>query len=193
MVRITRSVVTKAIFSISVVAAVATAGVMGFAQASHNSPNRAVLAASDGYGSIGDQIRAAVEEFQRALRAASDKFQEDVAACVEGLGGSSAELSAFQASSAAATSDFSAQTANPTAFGNVDKFDKHLNDANTTLESKLNTEDNHLIAALDNNKKLTQSHNNEFRQCMRTARNDLRESINDARRTFKETLRDILS
>lgn len=191
MVRINRSVIAKAIFSISVVAGVATAGVVGFAQADRSPGRGAVLAATNGYGGIGDQIRAAVEEFQRALRAASDQFQEDVAACVAGLSNNSADLTAnFRSSTNAAVSDFSAQTASPTTFSNPARFDSNLTAIATNLDRRLDSGGNQLTAAFDS-RQASRDHRNAFRQCMKDARNDFRDAIADARRAFREALRGI--
>jgi hypothetical protein len=193
MVKFNRSVLAKAIFSVSVVAITATAGAMGFAQAAHNTSRGAVLAASDGYGGTGAAVQAAVEEFQRALGAASEKFQTDVAKCVADRTGNSADLTNnFRSSSTEAVSDFSASTASPTAFGTVNKFDSQVTKANASLETQLNTDTNRLLSAFDS-RQASLDHRSDFRKCMNTARKDFRESLSDARRDFRTALRGIFS
>lgn len=194
MARMNKSVVTKALFSIGVVGAVATAGVVGFAQASNSAnDNRAeVLAASTGYGGIGEQIRAAVEAYQRALRAATAQFQEDVQACVDNLNGSSADVSSFRNSSMQAASDFSASTASPSTYSNLSKFDSNMKAQDANLETRLEADSARLIASYDSTNS-SRENRNEFRQCMKDARQDLRNSMNEARQDFKDALREILS
>src|SRR6185369_9688169 len=160
---INKSILGKAIFALSVVAVTATAGVAGFAQAARH-PHFGF-----GYGGNGAIIRAAVEEFQRAVRAAANQFQADAAACAARLGGNSHDVTDFNTSGRQAISDFSAQTAAPAALGNAAAFDAHFAIANAKLQMKLDANAAHLAASLDRLQN-SQGHQDEFRMCMKTAR-----------------------
>ena len=196
MVRMNRSIIAKAVFSISVVAVTATVGVVGFAQAAHHNnagPGRgAVLAAAtNGYGGIGEQVRAAVEAFQAAIAAASDKFQSDVQACVADFRGNpAAGATTFDSSAEAAVSDFSAQTANPTSFPTVDKFDANVGKAGDKLDKRLNDDSSRFTSRLDRLNH-SQQRRNDYRKCIQKAQRTFRDSVQDARRDLRQALRNI--
>ncbi len=190
MVQINKSIIVKAIFGVSVVAVTASAGVAGFAQAArHNDVNRA--AALNGYGGNGGAIQAAIAAFNAAINTATHKFQTDVANCVSGLtGDANAVPGDFRADSTQAANDFSAQTASPTAFSTVTKFDQHFAAADDNLQNRLDNDSNRMISNLDRFNASRDRHN-AFRQCMNTARHDFRTAINKARADLRAALRGI--
>ncbi len=116
-----------------------------------------------------------------------------MAKCVAEHTGGAGDLTAdFRSSSTEAVSDFSAQTASPTALGNVTKFDNEVAKANAGLENQLTSDTNRLLAAFDS-RQASHDQRNAFRKCMKEARNDFRDSLQDARQAFKKALRGIFS
>jgi hypothetical protein len=188
MALISRSVISKAIFSISVVAITGSVGIVGFAQAARNP--HVTNASSNGYGGTGAQVQAAVDAFQASLAAATTKFQADVNSCVKKYtSGIDTIDNTFNQQTTSDASDFSAATANPTAFDNDQKFDSHFKVASTTLQTRLDSDGDKMVGDLDRSGRATNLA--EFHSCMKTARSTFNMSLSDARKIFRTALHNI--
>ena len=192
MARINHSMIAKAIFSIVVVAAAASAGFAGLAGASRHPSNQ-----NNGYGynNTGALIQAAIDEFQRALGVATDKFNSDVAACVANAtppGDDEDELSNdFDRSTDSAVGNFSAKTANPTAYNNADKFNKHVDSESANLERNVNSATTKLTTKVDRVHP-AQAGQRAFRACIKSAQHNYLNAIRQAQRNLKKAIHDIL-
>ncbi len=188
MAGINRSVIAKAVFSISVVAVTAGVGVVGFAQAQSRTVRPSL---NNGYGGIGAQVQAAAAAFQAALADAASMFQSDVQKCVSDFVPGSVSATSTLSDTSAATEDFSAATANPTALHNTSDFDSHFASANASLQGRVAADSATLIANVARNAAISQSQRDQFRACMASARSDFRSALDDARQAFRDALNDI--
>ncbi|HEY6736658.1 MAG TPA: hypothetical protein VI322_02985 [Candidatus Saccharimonadia bacterium] len=194
-----RNLITKGIFAVSIVAATAVVGAIGYAQA-----QRGGLGAGDGYGGTGEQIRAAIAEFQSAVSDAQNQLTSDINAC---LGQSANDPTA----SPTANARTSLWHNNAAAIGSLKSFmanPARVSDSGSVLNRDLTSRSNQVNAALDTNtSKFVDSMNNdnnfavdsnkpnhgqELQQCLHKATNNFRSAVHDAQQTLMHTLHDIL-
>ena len=193
MALINRSIIAKSVFSISVVAITASVGFVGLAQADHKDRDRkgSVLASTDGYGGNGSVLQAAIAKFQADLKSATTKFEADITACVAlNTSAPVSDRDDFKIASIDAASDFSSETANPTAFGNDDKFDRHFRVADANFQNRLDDESDNLVTRVET-RELRNANRSAFRSCVATARKTYHNSIQTARTSFRNALHDI--
>lgn len=178
-----KALITKGLFAVSIVAITATVGVVSFAQAAKPLQN--------GYGGIGEAIRAAVQEFQDSVHAATQTLKDDIDACLAAAGHTSASAN-FKADADASSNELSSQFANSSAIDRDDaKMSSKLEAAAANQEKKLDQVETNLLA-VTGNLDASRHHNSELRQCLRDARHDFRDSIKEAQKKLRAAIRDIL-
>jgi hypothetical protein len=178
-----KALITKGLFAVSIVAITATVGVVSFAQAAKPFNN--------GYGGVGEAIRAAVQEFQNSVHAATQTLKDDIDACLADAGYATASGN-FKAEADASSNEFSSQFATTSAIDRDDaKMDSKLEAASANQEKKLDQVETNLLA-VTGNLDASRHHNSELRQCLREARQDFRDSIQEAKKKLRAAIRDIL-
>ena len=189
MAIINKSIISKAIFSISVVGMTASVGFVGLAQANHRGQENRVNSESEGgnngYGGNGAALAAAVTAFQTVLSNANSQFETSVAACSSTSPVNPTATTTFRKASTNAVSDFSAQTASPTTFGSTAKFDSQFRNADNDFQNRLDEDENNLVSAEGNR--------STYRSCVNTARNKYHNSIQIARTAFRNALHSIFN
>jgi hypothetical protein len=183
----TGSLITKGLFAVSVVAITAIVGAVGFAQAQHQG-----VPHGTGYGGIGEQIRAAAQEFQEAVQDAHAAFQEDVQACLaEFNGGAAANQTGFFSRNNNAINGLRAVASNPNTLSqNPNQLAGTMTAAQGVASAQLDANAEVLMAQV--NATQHQQRAGQLRACLNEARNTFRAAVNDARDEFLATIRSIL-
>jgi hypothetical protein len=185
----TKSLLTKGIFAVGVVAVTATAGVVSFAQAANG--NR--LGADNGYGGSG-AIQAAIQAFQDSVHAAAAKFNNDINACLTNAQADAASANSFRGRSNANINNFSSKFATT---GQIDrdqgKMQQKLNLAADDQDHGQAAAETQLYANLDRTNAVhAASHRGELQRCLAAARQDFRQSVRQAEQTLLQAIRDAI-
>lgn len=180
-----RSLITKGIFAVGVIAVTAIAGSVGFARAQQGQ------AFSDGYSGAGMSVRAALARFESAVTASQTKYRNDVNACLTQHTAATSNRDAFNRRNTDAVNQLRSFAANPARVNENDQqLDRSLAAQELQTRVSLTSNVNQMVAGLNQARQVQNLQS--LQQCLRTAAASFQSSLQSAHQTLIQALRDIL-